>query len=92
MNPKALCLGSSPNFVRSPHSHGNISFFNKQERREEIKRELFTYGELPVLIRCSPEVQEHHEALMPSSAPPSGKPTRMGTSPTTKTQFATNVR
>jgi hypothetical protein len=35
-----------------PHSHGNISFlfFTKGEKKcKEIKRELFTEGEMPVI-------------------------------------------
>jgi hypothetical protein len=38
------------------------------ERTEEIKRELFTYGEVPILV-CSPEVREHLRAHILGCAP-----------------------
>jgi hypothetical protein len=37
------------------HSHGNISFLQKWEKSKEIKRELFTEGEVPILVH-SPKV------------------------------------
>jgi hypothetical protein len=44
-----------------PCSHGNMFFSTKQKRSKEIKRELFTQGDVLVLMR-SPEVGEHPQA------------------------------
>jgi hypothetical protein len=59
---------------------------NKKERMEERKRRdfilfYFKSVEVPILL-CSPTV-ENAFGLPPSCDPPSGEPTRMGTSLTT---------
>jgi hypothetical protein len=70
----SMCiLRDLPQFYMFPCSHQNMFFSKKWERSEEfflkrVKRELFTQGEVPVLV-CSPEVWEHpwaHALKFPS--------------------------
>jgi hypothetical protein len=57
--------------------------FKKTRRKEWRKKEedIFIYVEVPILV-CSPSVENILE-IPPLCDPPSGKPTRMGTSLTT---------
>jgi hypothetical protein len=56
---------------------------NKKERMEERKeKEIFMYVEVSIPM-CSPSVG-YALGLPPSCDPPSGEPTHVGTSPTTK--------
>jgi hypothetical protein len=56
--PKGIVLGELPKFLYVPTFPCKYFFSTKRERREEIKRELFTEGKVPVLVR-SPKAQEH---------------------------------
>ncbi len=52
-----MIWGISANFIRS-HISMEIFLFYEWEGSKEIEWELFTQGEVPVLL-CSPEVREH---------------------------------
>jgi hypothetical protein len=58
-NPRGLCRGSSANFSCSHNPTKIISFLGNMKESRKQKRELFTEGEVAVLVR-SPEVREHH--------------------------------
>jgi hypothetical protein len=47
-------------FIMFSRSHKNISFLLNMKETRKQKRELFTEGEVPVLVMHSPEVWEHH--------------------------------
>jgi hypothetical protein len=89
--PREFCGGGAPSIFL--HSHVLMKRFfdgqirkikkNKKETMEERKRRDFVMDlEVPTLV-CSPSVGNGLR-LLPSYDPPSGQPTHMGTSPTSK--------
>ncbi len=83
--PMELCSGGDP--VIFLCSHENIFCWNgsgkfKKTWRKEKEEIVFTYVKIPILM-CSPPVRNALR-LLPLCNAPSGEPTCMGTSPTTK--------
>jgi len=77
-NPRALCQGSSPNFICS-HLPMEIFLFKKESRKLKescLRKGRFLYS--CVLLRYRNTIR-----LTPLSAPPSGEHTCVGTSPAT---------
>jgi len=59
-NPRAYYAGGASQFyLYVPMFAWKYFFSMKRERSEEIKRELFVEGEVPVLVHSPSEVWEH---------------------------------
>jgi hypothetical protein len=67
-----------------------IFFETRRKEWRKEKEEIFMYVEVPILV-CFPSVV-NALGLPPSCDPPSGEPTHMGTSPTTKFPINTGVK
>jgi hypothetical protein len=89
---KDFLMGWIRKIQKHKEERGGSGDFKKTRRKEcrKEKEEIFMYVEVPILV-CFPSVG-NALGLPPSSDPPPGEPTHVGTSPATELPVNTRVK